>query len=361
MSDVMRKKLPPNVVTEKTRHGKIVFYFRVGKGDRIRLPDNPSSKQFKVAYQAACRGKKFEHTRQIEIARSLRWLVKAHMESAKWASLSVATRKQRGLFYQQVIDASGDVDCRTVSAKDIRDALERRKQTPALANNFLKAMSALFKWGLENEHIEADPTVGVKRLNSKGAGFPVWTIDEVEQFMAHWPVGTQQRLALEMLVASGLRRSDIVRAGRQHMTDDVLSITTAKTSTVVSVALSDRLLDMLAQTKTGDMVFIVGKNGRPMTKESFGNWFRDACRAAGIKKSAHGLRKLSATLAAEGGASTHQLMAQFGWVTTQQAEVYTKSADRLRLGKANSRIVSEQIEIRIAPHLNFGAGNSAKK
>ncbi len=35
-----------------------------------------------------------------------------------------------------------------------------------------------------------------------------------------------------------------------------------------------------------------------MTKESFGNDFCDACRKAGVNKSAHGLRKIGATRAA---------------------------------------------------------------
>jgi hypothetical protein len=40
-----------------------------------------------------------------------------------------------------------------------------------------------------------------------------------------------------------------------------------------------------------------------MTKESFGNAFSEACRAAGIQKSAHGLRKIGATRAANNGAT----------------------------------------------------------
>jgi hypothetical protein len=32
----------------------------------------------------------------------------------------------------------------------------------------------------------------------------------------------------------------------------------------------------------GDVAFIVGENGRPLTKESFGNEFKAACKAAGV-------------------------------------------------------------------------------
>ncbi|WGG58802.1 hypothetical protein [Brucella intermedia] len=44
-------------------------------------------------------------------------------------------------------------------------------------------------------------------------------------------------------------------------------------------------------------------------------------------------------------------MAQFGWVTVKQAEIYTKGADRVRLGKASSRLVEEQIVSKVSPHL----------
>jgi integrase len=70
-----------------------------------------------------------------------------------------------------------------------------------------------------------------------------------------------------------------------------------------------------------------------MTKDSFGNVFSLACRAAGIRKSAHGLRKLAATRAAEAGANIWQLNAMFGWTGTKMASYYTQAADRKRLGR----------------------------
>ena len=55
---------------------------------------------------------------------------------------------------------------------------------------------------------------------------------------------------------------------------------------------------------TGDLAFIAGERGKPMTKESFGNWFREACQSAGVPGSAHGLRRAGPTRAAENGATT---------------------------------------------------------
>jgi integrase len=63
--------------------------------------------------------------------------------------------------------------------------------------------------------------------------------------------------------------------------------------------------------------------------------FKQACVAAGlVGKSAHGVRKIAATTAAHNGATVPQLMALFGWTTSDMAELYTKSAERARLAKA---------------------------
>lgn len=43
---------------------------------------------------------------------------------------------------------------------------------------------------------------------------------------------------------------------------------------------------------------------------------------------------------AEAGATTHELMAGYGWKTVSQAEIYTKGADRVRLGIKNSRLIA---------------------
>jgi integrase len=47
---------------------------------------------------------------------------------------------------------------------------------------------------------------------------------------------------------------------------------------------------------------------------------------AGVPGRAHGLRKAGATIAAENGATAHQLMSIFGWRMLEQAEVYTEKA-----------------------------------
>ena len=92
------------------------------------------------------------------------------------------------------------------------------------------------------------------------------------------------------------------------------------------------LAETLAVGPCGDLTFITGKRGNPLTKEAFGNLFRKACNAAGINdRSAHGLRKIAATRAADRGATEAQLEAIFGWTGGRMASLYTRSANRRRL------------------------------
>jgi integrase len=93
------------------------------------------------------------------------------------------------------------------------------------------------------------------------------------------------------------------------------------------------LATTLAAGPCGDLAFIANVNGQPFTKESFGNAFADACRQAGVTKSAHGIRKLAATRAANAGATEPQLKAIFGWTNSRMPSLYTQAADRRRLAK----------------------------
>jgi integrase len=91
------------------------------------------------------------------------------------------------------------------------------------------------------------------------------------------------------------------------------------------------LATTLAAGPCGALTFIAGASGQPLTKESFGNDFREACKAASVPGSAHGVRKIAATRAANAGATVAQLEAIFGWSGGSMASLYTRAADRQRL------------------------------
>ena len=81
-----------------------------------------------------------------------------------------------------------------------------------------------------------------------------WTEEHVAAYEARWPIGTRQRVWLDVLAYTGLRRGDAVRLGRQHVRDGVATIKTEKSKFMVEVSLP--ILPVLAETLTAGHVAI---------------------------------------------------------------------------------------------------------
>jgi integrase len=82
------------------------------------------------------------------------------------------------------------------------------------------------------------------------------------------------------------------------------------------------------------MVFLVNELGRPFTARGFSKWFVKQCARAGLKLSAHGLRKAACRRLAEAGCSANEIAAISGHASLRDVERYTKAADQARLARA---------------------------
>ncbi|VVT15487.1 tyrosine-type recombinase/integrase [Hoeflea sp. EC-HK425] len=343
----MTRKLPQFCYRELSRHGAARFYFRRGKGARHRLPDF-GHPDFWQAYEQA-RSQSLQGIRPPRAAQgTLEWLIGIYRQSSAYTGLSAATRRQRDNIFGNVIKKAGGVSYTDITRAVIVGGREDRAATPAQARNFLDAMRGLFRWALEADLVTVDPTAGVKNpRRPKAAGFKAWTAEDAEAYCKRWPIGTHERVWFEVLLNTGLRRGDAVRAGRQHLRDGALVIQTEKTGMHVAIPVTEGFLSLMKAGPTGDLTFICGERGLPLTKESFGNLFRKACTAAGVAKSAHGIRKLAATRIAEAGATVAELEAIFGWTGGTMASLYTKTVDRTRLARQGM----ERLRNTNAPHL----------
>lgn len=329
----MPRPRPPFLHREITRHGAVTWYFRLGKGPRIRIRGEFGSAEFLAAYRAVWTGELTPHGGPRTAVESLAWLIAHYRDSRAWTALAPATRRQRELVFKKVAATAGAEGYTNITRQTVMAGLDRRGATPFAAKTFLKALRGLFRWAAENSFIERDPTEGVRIPLPRTEGFHSWTEDEIAQFEARWPIGTRERLALTILLYTGLRRGDAVRLGRQHIKDGIITLRAGKTGTQIIIPVLPELAAIINASRTGDLAFIAGKLGRPMTKEFFGNWFRGACQAAGVPGSAHGLRKAGATRAAENGATVAQLEAIYGWTGGKMASLYTRQADRAKLAR----------------------------
>jgi integrase len=332
MQDMPRPR-PPYLNREKTRHGEMVWYVR-RHGCRIRIRAKYGTPDFHAQYQAALSATPPRPEKGGPAAGTLAWLIARYRETGEWQGFSSATRRQAEGIFREVIESAGDQPITRITAASIMVGRERRvgKGTPFQARHFLDAMRHVFRWAVKAQMVKADPTAGIgyPRL-PKGDGFKVWTEEQVAAYERRWPIGTRQRVWFDVLLFTGLRRGDAVKLGKQHVRDGIATIKTEKTGTEVTLPILPELARTIEAGPVGDLHFIVGRDGKPLNKNSFGNLFGEACRAAGVPGAAHGLRKLAATRAANALATVPELEAIFGWTGGGMASYYTRAADRRRL------------------------------
>ena len=101
-----------------------------------------------------------------------------------------------------------------------------------------------------------------------------------------------------------------MRLGRQHVKDGWLISRQQKTGERVGIPILPPLADAI-DGLTG-MTFLTTAYGQPFTRNGFGNWFREAARAAGVTKSAHGMRKAAGALLTEMGCTMSEIAAILG-------------------------------------------------
>lgn len=324
----MPRPRKPYVQREKTRHGKTVWYFRRGDGPRIRLPGEYESREWLAAYEAALGGTKPPPPTSTG---TVKWLVERYYDSAKFAGLAPDTQKFRRGILDRVVKGAGHGKISNVTRQMIAEGRDARAATPFAAINYLKVMNQLFAFAVDAGYMTENPAKGIQRPSPATSGHHTWTSTEVKKFQARWPIGTRERLAMDLLLYTGLRRGDLVQLGRQHVRNGVIRYRATKNGVEIVLPMLPVLQSTIDAGPTGDLTFLATVRNTPWKKESFGTWFREACIAAGVPGRAHGLRKAGATFAAENGATDQQLMAIFGWTNAEQAGVYTRTASRAKL------------------------------
>ena len=322
------------------QHGKETIYYRPPGQRKTKLRAPLGSPEFWNDYLAASTGTETKPTTAGRITGSVEWLINRYKTSAHWRSeIGDKTRKNRGNQYKRFCREYGHLLVKNIKQKHLYQIQDAASDTPHETNNLMKALRPVFYYAVRNEIIDHNPLLGMSKLKGRNPdGYRAWADAEMEQFEAYWSLGTKQRLAYELIINTGQRRSDIVVLGKQHERDDWLIFTQFKGRNSkpqhMQIPIFDELRAVLDVSPTGDMTYLVTEYGKPFTANGFGNWFRDAIVPTGLTGvSAHGFRKAFAAKQAEASSTTKEIAALGGWDNLQQVELYTKAARRNKMAK----------------------------
>jgi integrase len=357
------------LIEDVDRHGNIRIYFRLKKGQpKIRLKALPGTEEFDTEYRRALTAKLRPPAEAASAGDNvgpakpgtLRWLCQQYLASSSFNGQADSTRRQRRavldwVCHQKIREGSsekaGNLPFARMEPKHVA-TLRDKKKGPEAANSVTRALRALFTWAVSPDygHATNNPAAQVSFLDSKNPnGIAPWTEGDVALYEARHPLGTKARLALDLLLYTGVRRSDVVRLGPQmerwfaetlpdgsvvQIQKLVFAETKGRERIVKrhELPILPPLRRSIDATAIGHLVYLTSRSGHPHTVQGFADWFARQCRMAGLTgRSAHGLRKLGAQRCVQAGATVHQLMALFGWTTLDQAELYTREANRAKL------------------------------
>jgi integrase len=341
-----RHKLPKYVQAWVDGDGRAHCYFRRPGYPRVRLPGLPWSPSFMAEYEKAMRGPRAAIGAGRIKPGSVAAVVAEYFDSQKFfAGKKPGTQRMRRGILERFRAAHGDKPFALLPPEWIERLLD--KKPPHAARSWLATLRSLCQFAVTRHWLRTDPTANIKLPAIKSDGFHCWSDDEIAQYEAHHPLGSKPRLALALLLYTIQRRSDVVRMGRQHLSDclderlralgvrNVLSIRQQKTGKPLGLPVHPNLQAVIDATPSQHLTFLVTTTGKPYGGNHFSESFREWCDAAGLPKrcSAHGLRKAGLRRDAEDSWSANELASWSGHASLRELERYTRAADQARLAR----------------------------
>lgn len=323
----------PKGVHRVVSRGREYFYWHPGRGtlhpgERVRLPDDPTSPEFWVKLRSV-QGTGTGVTTFGDV-------LDLYETSPQFAKLSDGTKDQ---YRRQIVIARagfGALAADAIRSSMIRGVVDGLSDSPGSANNFLGVMRAVSAWGTTRDHFPASITEGVEPFDREGGHKP-WTDAQIRA--AHERLTGMVRRGVMLALYTGQRGSDVVRLGWTDLDEGGFRIVQRKTKREIWCPVVDELASEMAawEKRPGPFVYQDGgrAHGRPYTRKLFSKHFDEVRETipelAGT--TLHGLRSTAVVRLRRHGLATAQIQDIIG-MSMAMIERYSRFADKKASGKA---------------------------
>lgn len=319
------------------RNGKVYFYFRRLR-KRTPLPGAFNSPEFLEAYWALRNGSArvadigAERTRPGTVNAAIVLYYK-HPSFTKNKPITQLTDRN---ILEALRVKHGDKRIALLQEQHVEAMLGEKAGKPAAQRNLLRVIRSVLKVAVKAKIRPDNPALGIQLERIKTTGYHSWSEEEVRQYEARHPAGTKARLALDLLLYTAERRTDVVALGPPNMRNGRFTYTASKNGAEMDIPVAEPLAATIAATPMiGVKTFLVTEYGMAFTPAGFGNWFRDRCDEAGLPHcSAHGLRKAFLRRMAEAGCSEDYIASISGHRDMREIRTYVAAANKAKMATA---------------------------
>lgn len=351
-----RRFLPAYVTSFSDRHGKTHWRFRRKGFDSYYFKSAVGSEEFRVEYHA-CLNPGVGKTTSTPITRAtpgtIDELVERYYVPPTRLGPSAVTQAKVRAMIESFRQGRGNRKVSDVRFDHLDAIIAKRHQKSTVttasgtrqtggvhaARKLRKELIRLFDFAMKIKLCDLNPAAQTSEVRTTVAertgGFHCWTEEEIAQFRAHHLLGTRERLGMELLLWTDQRRSDVVKMGRAQIRDGRIPVHQEKTGKSLWLPIAPQLLEAIVAmppADTSQFCFLMTRRNKPFTKESFGNFFRKSCTAAGLPHcSAHGLRKATLRRMAELEMANKTMKSVSGQTRDDTLAGYTATANQRTL------------------------------
>lgn len=334
----MKRGLPEHVTEFQDRHGKWrlryrrkgfkTYYFK----SRIGTPDFE-------AELAACRAGEIpsiEPGADRIVPGTIEDLVTRYYRSQDFLTGSEMTQRKNRSILEAFRAEHGTKRVAALQFEHV-DAILAKKAAkyPEAARTLRKRLRRLMAFAIKCRFRTDNPVDHTAKIKSKSTGWHAWTENEIAQFQATHPLGSMARLALELYLWTGNRKTDALTLGRQHIKNGAFRIRQQKTGKSLIIPIAPALAEaIMAMPATDNMTLLTTAYGRAFTSAGFGNRMRKWCDEAGLPHcSTHGLRKAISNRMALSGAGNQGIKSITGHSGDAEVALYTREVDQEALAR----------------------------
>lgn len=204
---------------------------------------------------------------------------------------------------------------------DIVQMMDAFADRQAIANRMLTVLRMVYRWALDRQIVEIDPTVSVKRFKQTPRDR---LVTPAEYAAIYSKCAPWLQIIMDMCYLTGQRIGDVLKIEYSHLLDDGIFFEQQKTGKKLIVGWTPELIAVVERAKESSYkikshrYLLSGRAGTMRKHSNVWRHFKDAARAAGLGDiTVHDLRAMAGTEAERQGMDPTALLGHTDRRTTQ--------------------------------------------
>lgn len=320
----MKRDLPAYCYQRNRSGGRVYVYFERG-GKSSRIHSEPGTPAFALEYAKLLNG-----VQPIPVKRDFRALVASYHRSQNYRRLAPRTARDYDKVTGWVVDKLGHLPVAGMQRKDVIRARDANAATVRFANYIVQVLRILMEHAIDVGWIKAgtNPAVGVELLKSDRDPRQPWPADLVAAYRAE--AQGRARLIFEVLLGTGMRPADGLKARWDDLADGGIWVVQGKTRKRIWVPLTPALRAVLDQTPRKGLTICAQASGRPTSYRGAADLVMAVRQKIGA--GAYDLYSLRHTTASEllaAGCSDEEIAAVLGHKSSRTVPIYTATVRQI--------------------------------